>query len=75
MTINGSFTDMEIVYDASVLTTEIKYQYIDGKPTIPTLPHQITLTEARAGIGTDPILFTPTSAKCLLLHMPAHQKI
>jgi hypothetical protein len=36
MTINGSFTDMEIVYDASVLTTEIKYQYIDGKPTIPT---------------------------------------
>jgi hypothetical protein len=41
---------MEIVYDSSVLTTEIKYQYIDGKPTIPTLPPQITLTEARAGI-------------------------
>jgi hypothetical protein len=53
---------MEIVYDSSILTTEIKYQYIDGKPTIPTLPHQITLTEAREGVGTDPILFTPTSA-------------
>jgi hypothetical protein len=57
---------MEIVYDASVLTTEIKYQYIDGKPTIPTLPHQITLTEAREGVGTDPILFTPTSAKDMI---------
>jgi hypothetical protein len=58
MTINGSFTDMEIVYDSSILTTEIKYQYIDGKPTIPTLPHQITLTEVREGVGSDPILFT-----------------
>jgi hypothetical protein len=35
------------------------------------LPHQITLTEAREGIGTDPILFTPTSAKDMIeIHAP-----
>jgi hypothetical protein len=31
-----------------------------------TLPHQITLTEVREGVGSDPILFTPTSAKDMI---------
>jgi hypothetical protein len=32
---------------------------------------QITLTEAREGVGTDPILFTPTSAKDMIeIHAP-----
>jgi hypothetical protein len=30
------------------------------------LPPQITLTQARTGAGTDPILFTPTSAKDMI---------
>jgi hypothetical protein len=65
-TIGGSLTDMKIVYDSGVKTTEIKYEYIDGAPVIPAEIPEITDEQISSGTQTTLVAFTPQKAKTMI---------
>jgi hypothetical protein len=45
---------------------------LKDKPTIPTLPPEITDAQVTSGVGTDEVLMTPTKLKtAIIAHAPA----
>jgi hypothetical protein len=52
--------------------TAISYNNLKDKPTIPTLPPEITDAQVTSGVGTDEVLLTPTKLKtAITTHAPA----
>jgi hypothetical protein len=47
-----------------------------NKPTIPTLPSEITDAQVDSGVGTDEVLMTPTKAKAMIeKHSTGHTPV
>jgi hypothetical protein len=51
---------------------QASYNNLKDKPTIPTLPAEITDAQVTSGVGTDEVLLTPTKLKtAITTHAPA----
>jgi hypothetical protein len=52
-----------VVVPEKPYNVKINYANLENKPTIPTLPAEITDAQVTSGVGTDEVLLTPTKLK------------